>query len=107
MGWQAGARDAAKVGELWPNGDDASLFSAGPRLHKLKGFIDIEVVQIEIDNARGRFYGEFLWFDSLEAIQHLATYGISSEPVCWMQLGYASGYASALLGRDVIFRECT
>ncbi|WP_432696675.1 sigma 54-interacting transcriptional regulator [Marinobacterium sp. YM272] len=105
MGWQAGARDAAKVVELWPNGDDESLFSAGPRLHKLKGLIDIEVVQIEIDNARGHFYGEFLWYNSMEAMQHLATYGIGSEPACWMQLGYASGYASGLLGRNVIFRE--
>ncbi|NVK41870.1 MAG: sigma 54-interacting transcriptional regulator [Oceanospirillaceae bacterium] len=105
MGWQAGARDAAKVCELWPNGDDASLFSAGPRLHKLKGLIDIEVVEFEFDNASGHFYGEFLWYDSMEAMQHLASYGISSEPVCWMQLGYASGYASTLLGRDVIFHE--
>ncbi|GGO87211.1 sigma-54-dependent Fis family transcriptional regulator [Marinobacterium nitratireducens] len=105
MGWQAGARDAAQVTALWPDGDDVSLFSAGPRLHKLKGVIDIEVVQFEIDNARGRFYGEFLWYDSMEAMQHLASYGVSSEGVCWMQLGYASGYASTLLGRDVVFHE--
>ncbi len=105
MGWQAGARDAARVSELWPNGDGASLFSAGPRLHKLKGMVDVEVVQIEIDNARGQFQGEFLWHNSLEASEHLARYGVSSEAACWMQIGYASGYASALLGRSVVYRE--
>ncbi|MBA4501589.1 sigma-54-dependent Fis family transcriptional regulator [Marinobacterium marinum] len=105
MGWQAGARDAARVCELWPKGDGASLFSAGPRLHKLKGMVDVEVVQIEIDNARGRFQGEFLWHNSLEASEHLARYGVSSEAACWMQIGYASGYASALLGRSVVYRE--
>ncbi|GAA0692150.1 sigma-54-dependent Fis family transcriptional regulator [Marinobacterium maritimum] len=105
VGWQAGARDAARVSELWPNGDGASLFSAGPRLHKLKGMVDVEVVQIEIDNARGQFQGEFLWHNSLEASEHLARYGVSSEAACWMQIGYASGYASALLGRSVVYRE--
>lgn len=105
MGWQAGARDAARVSELWPNGDGASLFSAGPRLHKMKGMVDVEVVQIEIDNARGQFQGEFLWHNSLEASEHLARYGVSSEAACWMQIGYASGYASALLGRSVVYRE--
>lgn len=105
MGWQAGARDAAKVSERWPNGDGASLFSAGPRLHKLKGMVDVEVVQVEIDNARSLFYSELLWHNSLEAREHLRRYGVSSEAVCWMQIGYASGYASALLGRRVEYRE--
>lgn len=105
MGWQAGARDAAKVSERWPNGDGASLFSAGPRLHKLKGMVDVEVVNIEIDNAQGLFHSELLWHNSLEAREHLARYGVSSEAVCWMQIGYASGYASALLGRRVEYRE--
>ena len=105
MGWQAGVRDAAKVGECWPDGDAVSLFSAGPRLHKLKGMVDVEVINVEIDNAKGFFRSELLWHNSLEASQHLARYGVSSEAVCWMQIGYASGYASALLGRQVEYRE--
>ena len=40
-----------------------------------------------------------------EAAEHLASYGVATEPVCWLQTGYPSGYTSALFGRPVIFRE--
>lgn len=105
IGWQAGARDAAQVSEQWPDGDHASLFSAGPRLHMLKGVLKAEVIRFEIDSGVGHFYAEFLWHNSLEDDEHIATYGIGNEPACWMQIGYASGYASSLLGRLIVFRE--
>ena len=53
----------------------------------------------------GAFAGEFLVHDSLEAATHLDAYGQSPEPVCWMQSGYASGFASAFAGRPILMRE--
>ena len=35
----------------------------------------------------------------------MPSYGISSEPVCWLQTGYPSGYTTKLFGKPVIFRE--
>lgn len=105
IGWQAGARDAAQVAEQWPEGDHAALYSAGPRLHMLEGMVNVEAVRFEIDNSIGHFYSEFLWRNSLEVDEHLASYGLSEHSVCWMSIGYASGYASALLGRLIVFRE--
>ena len=105
IGWQAGARDAAQVSEQWPQGDHASLYSAGPRLHMLEGMVNVEVVRFEIDSGVGHFYSEFLWHNSLEDDEHIAAYGLGGEPACWMEIGYASGYASSLLGRLVVFRE--
>ncbi|MND74660.1 Transcriptional regulatory protein ZraR [compost metagenome] len=105
IGWQAGARDAAQVSEQWPEGDHASLYSAGPRLHMLEGMVNVEVVRFEIDSGVGHFYSEFLWHNSLEDDEHIAAYGLGGEPACWMEIGYASGYASSLLGRLVVFRE--
>ena len=105
IGWQAGARDAEQVAEQWPEGDHAALYSAGPRLHMLEGMVNVEVVRFEMDNSIGHFYSEFLWRHSLEADEHLATYGLSDDPVCWMSIGYASGYASSLSGRLIVFRE--
>ena len=105
IGWQAGARDAAQVSEQWPQGDHASLYSAGPRLHMLEGMVNVEVVRFEIDSGVGHFYSEFLWHNSLEDDEHIAAFGLGGEPACWMEIGYASGYASSLLGRLVVFRE--
>ncbi|MCY1350980.1 Phenol regulator MopR [compost metagenome] len=105
IGWQAGARDAAQVSAQWPEGDHASLYSAGPRLHMLEGMVNVEVVRFDIDSSIGHFYSEFFWHNSLEADEHIASYGLGSEPACWMEVGYASGYASSLLGRLVVFRE--
>ncbi len=105
LGWQAGARDAASVSKLWPGGDDASLFAAGPRLHMIKGMVQVELTHLEIDNSRGHFYAEFAWHNSIESNEQISRYGVGSENACWMQVGYASGYASTLLGRQVVFRE--
>ena len=104
IGWQAGARDAAQVSEQWPEGDHASLYSAGPRLHMLEGMVNVEVVRFEIDSGIGHFYSEFLWHNSLEDDEHIAAYGLGGEPACCMESGYAGCYASSLLGRRVVFR---
>ena len=32
-------------------------------------------------------------------------YGKSAAPVCWSLVGYASGFASACLGKEIYFRE--
>ncbi|MNF42997.1 Transcriptional regulatory protein ZraR [compost metagenome] len=105
LGWMSGARDAQLVRERWPDGDHAALFSAGPRLHSLEGVVKNEVIRFEFDNLHGHFYAEFIWHNSIEDDSHIAAHGIGSESACWMQIGYASGYASSLLGRLIIYRE--
>ena len=104
-GWHAGARLAEQVSQQWPEGDHGSLFSAGPRLNMLEGMVNVEPIRFEMDSSVGSFYAEMFWHNSLEAQEHLAHHGPTGECVCWMQTGFASGYASALLGRLVVFRE--
>ena len=104
-GWHAGARLARQVAQQWPAGDHGSLYSAGPRLHMLEGMVNVEPIHFAIDSGAGSFYSDMFWHNSLEAQEHLAHHGTAGECVCWMQTGFASGYASALLGRMVVFRE--
>ena len=104
-GWHAGARLARQVAQQWPAGDHGSLYSAGPRLHMLEGMVNVEPIHFAIDSGAGSFYSDMFWHNSLEAQEHLAHHGPAGECVCWMQTGFASGYASALLGRMVVFRE--
>jgi DNA-binding NtrC family response regulator/predicted hydrocarbon binding protein len=106
IGYASGARDAELVRREWRDRDDElGAFTAGTRLHALEGVVKVTPLRVTSDIAHGQYEGEYLWHDSLEATEFVASYGLSREPMCWMQLGYASGYASAFLGKLAIFRE--
>ena len=105
VGYAAGARDAELVRKLWPDSDPANAFHAGPRMHKLEGVVRPVTITFEFDIARGDFFADYWWHDSSEDDEHIAAFGIGTEPACWMQMGYASGYASAFMGKLIIYRE--
>ena len=109
MGYASGRRDAEMVRQMMPNASDEDLMNLGPQLHSLEGIVDVTPIHFDIDVAQGYFYGEFAWEDSYEAEVHLDHFGMSPDAVCWTQVGYASGYTSAVVRRTVIFREeeCT
>jgi two-component system, NtrC family, response regulator HydG len=60
---------------------------------------------MDYDESTSRFQATVQWTDSYEAEQHRNHRGISQTPVCWSLVGYASGYASACVGREIFFRE--
>lgn len=105
MGYVSGAQDAELAVKLRPNADFFDVFSVGPQLHSLEGIVHVTPVRLDADVAKGKFYGEFLWHDSIEDEIHIEKYGIGTEPVCWMQIGYASGYTSVFMGRPIIYQE--
>jgi transcriptional regulator with PAS, ATPase and Fis domain len=74
-------------------------------VHTLEGFVKVTTRHFEFDRDKCTYFGEFLWQDSSEASEHLASYGLANEPVCWLQIGYPSGYTTKLCGWPVIFRE--
>jgi two-component system response regulator HydG len=104
-GYVAGARDAQLVRERWPDGDAASVFMAGTRLHALEGAVKVTPLNFDFDIDRGTYEGEFLWEHSSEDDEHISAYGLGTEPACWSQIGYATGYVTSLFGQLVIFRE--
>lgn len=105
VGYMQGVRDAELILKRFPSQDLTHALAAGPRVHTLEGFVKVETKEFEFDSDKGSYFGEFYWYDSSEAGEHIAHHGLSSEPVCWMQTGYPSGYTSTLFGRPVIFRE--
>tara|TARA_R110002096_G_scaffold420735_1_gene625985 strand:+ start:27056 stop:28834 length:1779 start_codon:yes stop_codon:yes gene_type:complete len=105
MGYVSGSQDAELAIKLRPNADFFDVFAVGPQLHSLEGIVRVEPVTIEADVEKGMFYGEFLWHDSIEDEMHIKNYGVGAEPVCWMQIGYASGYTSGFMGRPIVYQE--
>jgi DNA-binding NtrC family response regulator len=105
MGFASGMRDADLARKTRSGSDLADAFVMGPQLHMLEGCARVEPVRLEFGGADNGFYAEFLWENAWEAEAHVQAFGESAEPVCWMMIGYASGYTSAFTGRFILFRE--
>ncbi|MBN3813740.1 sigma-54-dependent Fis family transcriptional regulator [Paraburkholderia sp. Ac-20347] len=105
VGYTTGGRDVELVHRTWPDSDPTEAFHAGLRQLRLAGIVRPEMVALDFDVGSGDFYAEFLLHDSHEDDEHIASFGIGTEPGCWMTVGYSSGYASAFMGKRVIFRE--
>lgn len=103
FGYANGYRDALTLKELFDWDNEEEWLSAGLRMLALQGFARVESHRFKIED--GAFEGEAEWASSYEAEQHLRQLGTSEAPVCWALMGYASGYVSAVAGRDVFFLE--
>lgn len=104
-GHAAGQRDAALARQVRPGATPFEQFAVGPQLHMLEGAVQVTPEHFEMDLEAGRHLGVFRWDHSWEVETHVRQFGPQAEPVCWMLVGYASGYVSAFMGRPVIYRE--
>ncbi len=105
MGFASGLRDAELARKIRGSGNLVDAFVVGPQLHMLEGCVEVEPVRLDIDADAGKFHGEFIWRQSWEAEVHVQQFGEVDHPVCWMMIGYASGYTSAFMGRFILYRE--
>lgn len=105
FGYQTGLRDAELARKLRPDLPAEQAFMVGPQLHSIRGLVHVTPLQLDFDLAKGTFFGRFAWRNSFEAQVYLQHHDVSSEPVCWSQLGYASGYTTYFIGRPIIYKE--
>ena len=105
MGYAAGSRDAELAKKIRVGQSLQDAFVVGPQLHMLEGMVHVSPVSLDVDLEKGRFAGEFIWENSCEAEVHVREFGHAEHPVCWMEIGYASGYTSAFMGRFILFKE--
>jgi transcriptional regulator with AAA-type ATPase domain len=104
LGFMSGRADARFVRTGWPNLDTGDAFTAGTRLHTFSGVVRVETIFNSYDFRKKRFSAEFLWHDSVEAAE-FSKKRLAAEPVCWTQLGYASGYASEFFDTLIVYKE--
>jgi two-component system response regulator HydG len=105
IGFAEGARCAVEAKHLRPGRSFLDAFAVGPQAHAVTGFGWTEIETLDTDTENGHFEGRFLVHDSIEAGIHLATEGVNTDPVCWLQTGFASGFASTFAGQPIIMRE--
>ncbi len=105
MGFASGCSDAEIALRERANLTDMELFSLGPQLHSIEGLVVVEPLEMDIDISNRHISGTFLWKHSYEAETSLKANGISDEPTCWMQLGYAMGFCSTLVDEFIYVKE--
>lgn len=105
MGYEAGKLDAERARRLRPDAALFDVFSVGPQSHMVTGQVKVIPHKLELDEERNYFHAIFEWQNSVEAEIFLAEFGAGFEPVCWAQIGYASGFTSAFMGRQIYYRE--
>ena len=105
FGYQTGLRDAELARKLRPDLPAEQAFMVGPQLHSIRGLVHVRPLELDFDLAKGTFFGRFEWRNSFEAQVFLQHHDVSAEPVCWSQLGYASGYTTYFIGRPIIYKE--
>ena len=105
-GFTAGQADGHLARQMHPRGNLHDMFLAGPQLHMLQGAVQVtpETLSFGSDDAP-HFRGVFRWRNSWEAETHVRLFGPQAQPVCWLLLGYASGFSSAFTGQAVLFKE--
>ncbi len=105
MGFASGTRDAELAKKIRAGKPVMDAFLVGPQLHMLEGSVRVTPIKLDMDITAGKFYGELRWDNSWEAEAHVREFGPQSEPICWMLLGYASGYTTEFMSRFVLFKE--
>lgn len=104
-GYTNGYYDAIKLQKLYPWDSELDWVAAGPVIHTLEGIVKVVPDKLHFDREKREIDMYGAWENSYEAAQHLATQGKASEPVCWTQSAYASGYVTAFFGHDCICVE--
>jgi DNA-binding NtrC family response regulator len=104
-GYAAGESDATLARKVRPNAPLMEAFLVGPQLHMLEGAVQVTPEQFELDLEAGHYLGVYRWDHSWEVETHVRHFGPQTEPVCWMLLGYASGYTSGFFGKRMLYKE--
>ncbi|GLT11509.1 sigma-54-dependent Fis family transcriptional regulator [Sulfitobacter porphyrae] len=105
LGYRNGREDAEFIRRAWPNLDIGDAFTAGTRIHMVTGTVRVETLHNDFDFKNNRFSGDFLWHDSVEAMEYARRHGRATKPVCWAQTGYAAGYASVFFSKLILYKE--
>lgn len=103
-GWSCGFEAARNIKKQFQWDEEGEGIFSGPIMHTLQGFTSSRLYyETDQKTGKGVYYG--YWTNSFEAEQHIRHFGYHHEPVCWLLVGYASGYSSARLGKRHIYKE--
>ncbi len=104
-GYEYGMGTAIQIAELYNFDTPEELLKAGCVLQTMMGLATASLKEIQIDPEKKRLQFSGNWTDSFESILWLSQFKPSGHPVCCIVSGMLSGYASAVMGAEVLVRE--
>ncbi|MBL4850092.1 MAG: XylR N-terminal domain-containing protein [Planctomycetes bacterium] len=105
FGYQSGYQEATRLRTYLSWDDDREWLFAATRTLTLQGLGEVEFEEAIVDRVEGVFRARVSAKDSFEAEQHKNRVGPGPATRCDRLTGFLSGYASAFLGRSVLFIE--
>lgn len=106
LGYQQGFNDGQRVRAQGSYSSMAEALSLGPCLREIEGFVRNQPIDaMRVDIEHGVFWGDYFWTASWEAQAQLDHGGVSGWPACWMMIGYADGFCTAITGTPIEWRE--
>ncbi|WP_299182952.1 sigma-54-dependent Fis family transcriptional regulator [uncultured Neptuniibacter sp.] len=105
IGYLGGYKMADLARKMHPTKPDSEAFVIGPQLTMITGMAAVKLLELDMDIDSGKFHGEFEILSSYESDSFIKEFGHSDDPVCWHLVGFASGYSSHFMGREIIYRE--
>lgn len=104
-GYFWGQEDAQVMKRLFHWDSVYELLNAGVRLQTMQGIGKTTGKLLSLDEHSGHFKMEMSWQNSGQAEGYLEEFGLSDHPICWINIGYASGFSSYCIGQNVYFIE--
>jgi len=102
-GYQSGVADAQLVRQMYPSSSEKDQFILGSKLHQIENEGAATPCKLEMDLKKSQFHMELFLGGGHE--EQVNDFGTSTSPVCWMGIGYASGYSSEFTGQPILFTE--
>jgi len=106
-GYQAGIEIALNIADVYEFDTPEEWFRAGVRLQTIGGMANCELSNLAMDHTAKTLSFSGQWKNSIETISLSRYFTHSDIPICSIITGFLSGYASTVLGEEVIVRENT
>ena len=106
-GSDLGRKDAKIILKKFKDEPIEAIIKKGPVFHQLQGHVipTVTILKVEYQGDKVSAYIEGTWERSHEAEEHIEKFGISDEPVCYIQVGYANGFLSEVCNQTVLVKE--
>lgn len=105
FGYDSGLGSATAISELYDFDSPEEWLRAGAVLRTMAGLAHEEIIEVSIDPGKKMLKMTGRWRDSFESVNWLTQFAPHETPICHILASLSSGFASAVLGSEVLVRE--